>query len=416
MGIQGLHTAFKGVVISLLAISLISGEAGAITPPMLGDIRGWGMGGAMFGVGGDLSSIYYNPAGIALCDGGLELLNIMAGATFDTVGEMLDYDEFLDRIRRIQGSDDPINDPALSEDRKWVVERVERIIGELIGVRVPGGMRLVIPLSLGAHRLALGGSIYGFLGGEWWMERRGLPWDDPIKEMLDDAVIYRVFGDGLVIGTLGGAIGLAKGVKLALGSNYKLLRRWIFSDVEDPFTVEDVMNPKGPDGIEGTEDDFSRRFFDPNDPLAKVQRWTGFGLDLGALLSIRDGSIQAGVTLRDLVSSMRSGSSEGKIDPNLAVGASFSPFRTKYMTLLMAFSLDDIGGSVRGGGILDKLHLGAELSLHSNRLISLSARVGNNQGFLTYGFGLRLAILSIGYARYGDEVADWHFVSASIGF
>jgi hypothetical protein len=65
---------------------------------------------------------------------------------------------------------------------------------------------------------------------------------------------------------------------------------------------------------------------------------------------------------------------------------------------------------------LDKLHLGAELSLHSNRLISLSARVGDNQGFLTYGFGLRLAILSIGYARYGDEVADWHFVSASIGF
>lgn len=418
MGVQGLRSAIKVIAIFFsLVLILASGRANSVTPPVLGDIKGWGMGGAMFGVGGDLSSIYYNPAGIALCDGGFELLGITAGATFDAVEEMLDYKEFLDVIRKIQGSEDPISDPALSEERRWISDRIGRVSEEFIGLRVPTGMRLVAPVGLGAHRLALGGAIYGFLGGEWWMERRGLPWDDPIKDMLDDGVIYSALGDVAIIGALGGAIGIAKGIKLAFGSSYKLIRRWSLSDIDDPFTVENILNPKGPDGVEGTDDDFSRRYFDPKDPLSKVQEWTGFGIDLGALLSLFKGSVQTGITMRDLFSSMRSGSLEERIDPNIAFGASIYPIRTKYLTLLLAASLDDITGSARGGDLLDKIHLGTEISMHTKgKLLSLSIRLGDNQGFLTYGFGLRLAVLSLGYARYGDDMADWHLISASIGF
>ena len=90
--------------------------------------------------------------------------------------------------------------------------------------------------------------------------------------------------------------------------------------------------------------------------------------------------------------------------------------------LTVAASLDDPNGDDRLGefeidSFSDRIHLGAEVILWPQGLLSIGLRAGNNQGFATYGATLRLLkILNLHIARYADLETDWRVGPLEISF
>ena len=92
------------------------------------------------------------------------------------------------------------------------------------------------------------------------------------------------------------------------------------------------------------------------------------------------------------------------------------------LDLTLAASLDDPNGDDRLGefeleSFNDRLHLGAEVILWPESLLSIGLRAGINQGFATYGATLRLLkFLNLHVARYANLEADWNVGSLEISF
>jgi hypothetical protein len=92
------------------------------------------------------------------------------------------------------------------------------------------------------------------------------------------------------------------------------------------------------------------------------------------------------------------------------------------LDVTVAASLDNPNGDDRLGEFeldtfTDHLHLGAEAIFWPKGWLSLGVRIGDNQGFATYGARLRLLkFLNLDVARYGNLEADWWVSSLEISF
>ena len=399
--------------------------------------RPLGLGNAYEAVSDDVSAIHYNPAGLAQIDERKwQILIIRARATEDLIDEADTLDEFIrDTIEPLTDADDPLTDPRLAAERQALVDRAEQILVERHGIDAGfPSIGIVEPLSVGGYKAALGLALYTQVFGSAQIGETGLPWSDAVMAMFDNFVVYRVTTQ-LSLAT---AFAMEFPVNQPFlqtanaGITVRLIRRGTFTDIHDPFRIEDILD----------SETFKRRYFDIEDDdnfadfvRKNVDSKTGFSVDLGTMLFPIDG-VRIGIAWRNFASNIdveyddSSGREvkEGRSFPgNFVVAAAVKPFVVlekinPTLDVTLAASIDNPNGDDRLGDFelgdfSDHIHLGAEAILWPKGALSLGLRAGNNQGFTTYGATVRLfRFLNFDIGRYGNLEADWWFASTEFSF
>ena len=293
---------------------------------------------------------------------------------------------------------------------------------------------LIEPLTIGGYKAAVGLSLYTQAVADVRIVEAGLPWNDEVMEMLDNPVLYRVAAQVSLATALSVEIPVNQSFLKAanLGLGVRLIRRGTFTDIDDPFTIVDILDT----------DEFKERYFNlgEGDDFGEFARdnldsKSGYSVDLGTLLFPIDG-LRVGIAWRNAFSNMTveyqdAAGNEVKDDrefpDNFVVAVAAKPLEllgqeSTAVDLTLAVSRDNPNGDDRLGEFeLDKftdhIHLGAEAIFWPKGLFSLGLRVGDNQGFATFGATLRLfKFLNLNLARYGDLKTDWWLGSMEISF
>jgi len=381
-------------------------------------VRAMGMGNAFGAVSDDSDAFYYNPAGLtAIRKFRLDIQPIRIVPTEAFYNETKDINDIMDDIERISDSPDPLEDPALSDERIRLMNKVESLINEQMGVDLAVPVRIMLPLHIGDYGVTVGGIAHEWVGAQLDIRKKGLQWNNFATDMLDDEIFYKIIEERIY--GVSSAICFpvpASSTKFSVGLTIKRINRSILTDEDDPMTFSDLINPEGDDNIEGTADDFENRFFDPNDPISSMISGSGFGVDSGAMASINDDAIKAGVYFRNLLGKIKyDGDEDETLKRLFNVSASVNVAKLPNPDMPM-IDLIVSGDYVGIGGDDPKPRVGVELIWSPLGLISVSGRVGSNNGFLTLGAGVQLAFLDIDYAFYGDEITNWHAVSLNLTF
>ena len=400
--------------------------------------RPLGLGNAYEAIANDMSAIHYNPAGLAQVDETIfQFLIIQGRATEDFIDEATTIDEFIsDTIDPLVNSEDPLTDtnPDLVAARERLVERAKQILVETHGLDLGlPSFGLIQPLRIVDHKAAVAVSFYNHVFANARIVETGLSWADPVMAMLDNPILYRVTAQSALATALSVEIPIAypylKAANLGLG--FRVIRRGTFTDVNNPFAIEDILDP----------DRFKQNYFDieDDDSLGELVRKnidakTGYSTDLGTLFFPVDG-LRVGLAWRNILSNINVEYSVAenlitenrRFPSNLVVSVAVQPLTllaksSELLDLTIAASLDNPNGDDRLGDLelnsyRDSIHLGAEIILTPKKWLSLAVRTGNNQGFLTFGATLRLfRFLDFNFGRYGNLEADWWFGSTEISF
>ena len=385
--------------------------------------RASALGNAYEAIADDIYAVHYNPAGLTnIGETIFQLMAVRGRFTSDVVEEASTMQDFVNEtIVPLTDSNNPLMDPTLSAQREALVTRAEEILKRRIGFGLDlPAFGLVLPMA--DRKLALGVSFIPMTqtNTSFRIVKRGLPWPDPVMEMFDNQVIYRVAFQGSLATAVSYNHDLnasfLKSIKI--GAGLRLIRRSIFTDEDNPFMIADVLNP----------DEFKKNYFNVGDEgfsgyaRDNFETSTGYSVDLGSLLTPMDG-LNLGLTFRNLVS----GISDQSFPPNFTMAVAAKPFSllnvdNNLLDLTLAASWDDPNGDDNLGGFAldqytDHIHLGAEVRLLPGQLVEVALRAGNNQGFPTVGIGLRIfKFLNLDVAWYGDLEADWLVGSMEVSF
>ena len=400
--------------------------------------RPLGLGNAYEAIADDMSAIHYNPAGLVQVDETIfQFLIIRGRATEDFIDEATTIDEFMsDTIDPLVNSENPLTDtnPDLVAARERLVERAQQILVETHGLDLGlPSFGLIQPLMIVDHKAAVAVSFYNHVFANARIVETGLSWADPVMAMLDNPILYRVTAQSALATALSVEIPIAhpylKAANLGLG--FRVIRRGTFTDVNNPFSIQDILNP----------DQFKQNYFDieDDDSFGEIVRKnidskTGYSTDLGTLFLPVDG-LRVALAWRNIFSNINAEyniaenliTEDRGFPSNLVISVAAQPLTllakpSELLDLTIAASLDNPNGDDRLGDLKlnsyrDSIHLGAEIILTPSRWISLAVRMGNNQGFITYGTTLRLfGFLDFNVGRYGNLEADWWFGSTEISF
>lgn len=400
--------------------------------------RPLGLGNAYEAIADDMYAIHYNPAGLAQVDEHIfQFLIIRGRATTDFIDEATTIDEFMsDTIDPLVDSENPLTDtdPDLVAARERLVERAEQILVETHGLDIGlPSLGFIKPFTLADHKAAAAISFYNHAVANVRIAEAGLSWADPVMAMLDNPILYSATIQSTLATALSVEIPVAPPYLQAanVGLGFRLIRRGTFTDVNNPFTIEDILDP----------DQFKQNYFDleGDDSLTEfvqknIDTTTGYSADLGTLFLPVDG-LRVGLVWRNILSNIDVEYSVAEnliienrgFPSNLVVSVAAQPLTLlaqpmEWLDLTIAASLDNPNGDDRLGDLKlnsyrDSIHLGAEIILTPSRWLSLAVRMGNNQGFITYGTTLRLfGFLDFNVGRYGNLEADWWFGSTEISF
>lgn len=411
-------------------------------------VRPMGLGNAFEAIADDENAFHYNPAGLAQREEMLfHLLIARPRISSDLADENPDeVRELFEAIDTLMDYDDPLEnqDAAAREAREILADRIEEALAESLAARVDlPSIGFAVPLRIAEkYRLTVGSSLYTQSSGLLRVEPRGLIWADPVKDMLDNPIIYNILTQWTF--ELAAAVEIPVRIpvmsptnktpslsKIYLGTALRWINRSVFTDEDNPFAAEDILSPDGPDGIEGTDDDFTKRYFDIDQDIESVgdflalvddntEKRKGYSFDLGTIFAPVDG-LKFAFVMRNLVSNISTEAGDRHFPRNVVVSTAVKPLvlleqslkPPSFLDLTLAASLDRRNGDDRlsdfsMGKYTDRIHLGAEVTLFSDGPVSFSGRIGNNQGFLTFGTGLKLGPIHLDFVRYGDLETDWY--------
>lgn len=365
--------------------------------------------------GGD--ALYYNPAGMANTRRvRVDFQPVGLKFTNDLYNEASDLDQLLDDIESLQDSESPLEDPGLEDVRRRLVDRIGRIVRENLGLDTVSPIRIIVPLGVGNYSIAVGGMAHAWSQTELQVRKIGLSWSDFEKDVLNDGLFYNTVGEA----SYGGGAALEFPVmqlplEISLGFAARRIHRWQMDDEDDLLGLDDVINPYGKDGIQGTEDDFEKRFFDPEHILDSLHETSGYNMDAGVILSIRD-SIYLGAASRNVIGKIGDEKLPSRSEVSAAVNlAKISTPGISLLDVILAGSMDVCNEVPEDKGIVEKGRFGLEVSLKLPTL-EISGRMGSNHGFLTLGAGIQFLFLDLDYAFYGDRDTDWHALSLNLAF
>jgi hypothetical protein len=381
-------------------------------------VRAMGMGNAFNAISDDNDSVYYNPAGMtSIRKVKIYIQPVRLVPTVDFFKEIKDINDLTDDIKAISDSPDPLEDPSLKDERIRLMDKFEGLTKE--NVALDGGfpVTVMIPLHIKNFGATLGIFGHGWSVSQIKVIKQGLSWADPIVDILDDSIFYRLMAES--------SYGLSSAVKfpiailplnLSVGLSVARTNRWILTDQDNLMQIQDLLSPNGPDGIEGTADDFKNLYFNPEDPLSSVVMGSGFNINAGIMASIGDDAARVGLTFRNIVGKINYKEMKAEIPDKLAgISASINLAKipnpdVPMIDAIVSGGMDDMNSDD------PKARIGFELIWRPAGIFALSGRIGSNDGFLTLGAGLQLLFLDLDYAFYGDSITDWHALSLNLAF
>ena len=397
--------------------SLLASESGDAKELRFRSVRAMGMGNAFTAIANDGDAFYYNPAGLATIRNSrldVQHAKFMISKDFsDQIGAVSDV---VSDVLEISESDEPLKDPELVEERHRLMERLESLISDDFLLDIAFPVRGIVPFNVGDYDFAIGVMTHGWSILEFAVQRRGLDWDYPVYDVLDDEFLYR----GMVEASYGMAAAVeiptislplvSLPLELSFGLSVRGIRRWRMTDENDLLSAEDVINPDGADGIEGTADDFEERYVDFDDPWNSVAKGKGYSVDIGSIGTFND-AINVAVVIQNLFGHVDYGEDKDDELP-LNFGVSTAVNLTR-----LAFSHTLIPDVILAVDVdrAEKSRLGLEVVWNLSAL-ELSGRIGSNHGYMTLGVGIQLKVLDFDYAFYGDEYADSHAFSLNLAF
>jgi hypothetical protein len=380
-------------------------------------VRAMGMGNAFGAVSDDGDAFYYNPSGLtSIRKFRLDLQPVRVIPTEVFYNETKDINDVLDDIDRIGDSSNPLGDPSLSDERQRLMNKLQRLIDGQLGLDIAVPIRVMLPLHIGDYGVTVGAMAHEWVGAQIDVRKRGLDWGNFVIDMLDDEIFYKIISERVYGISSAICFPIQPSLTLSLGLNAKRIERDILTNENNPMYFADLINTRGQDDIKGTADDFENRFFDPNDPISSMLFGSGFCVDSGVMTSMLDDVIKVGVSCRNLLGKIEYDDVEDEtlkrlFNASMAVNVAKIPKPNIPMIDLI------VSGDYTGiGSDNPRPRVGVELIWKPLSLISISGRVGNNNGFLTLGAGIQLFFLDMDYAFYGDEITNWHAVSLNLSF
>lgn len=346
------------ILLSALAGTTLANAVSFEYPTLYKDTRIMGMGGANIAVGGEASSLFYNPAGLSAMKYAegfeIELLNISASFSENTLDLVSDIDgaatdvEMLDVLEAYQGA----NNHITINDFSSVSYRGQNIAW---GVGVIAGSQL----NFQTH----GGGAGGLL------ELNG----------------YALTG-------LVGGVSYDLNSNLSLGFGFKSLNG---AGADIALSVGDLL---GDLNFDDQLTDFSSS-----------------GVDFGAMYNLKDilpfgGYWQpmVGLSIMDL------GDTElgayATIPQTINLGFSVKPDFAFLSDWTLAFDYIDVTNALDTDYDADfgkKFRVGAQVSLLNNSWMQLTGKMGVYNTAPTYGIEARLAFLTLNLASYVEEVGAY---------
>ena len=364
-------------------------------------VRAMGMGDAFAAIANDADAFYYNPAGLAAVTNiRVDLQPVRFIPTHDLYGQLRGLRQLRDDIRALNESEEPLEDPELEDERRRLMERIERLLGDDLGLDAGAPARIIVPFHIGNYAVSVGAYTHGWSVSRVEVQRRGLDWSDFVKDMLDDEIYY----DAMAETSYGAAVAVEAPVpplplELSFGIAARRIWRWGITDKDDLMGLDDILS-----------DDFAERYYDPEDPWDSVSEGNGYSVDIGAIGSLND-AISFAIVAQDLMGNVKY---ERGPDDELPTNVDFSSAIN--LTRLMGPVISSLDVVLAAGiDSSEEARLGLEL-IWDLPLLELSGRIGSNDGHTTLGAGIQFAFLDFDYAFYGDRDADWHAFSLNLAF
>ncbi len=375
-------------------------------------VRAMGMGDAFGALADDGDAFFYNPSGIIKSKKvRIDIQPVRFIPTKDFYNEIKTLDELIDDIDKIKESQEPLTDPNLKAERTRIINRIEQLTQENLGLDVGVPIRFIIPLRVGSYGVAIGGVSNTWSSSQIKTQKLGLKWKDPIISLLDDEILYKIMAETSY--GLASAITFPLFFDLSCGLYARRIHRAILTNEDDPLQIKYLLDPYGPDGIKGTDDDFENRYFDPNDPLSSVAKGKGYSIDASAITSIGD-ILSLSLVLQNMAGKINYDKiKDEKLQRHVNLAGAI-----KFSNLLGISPIAEINACAGLNNINNKakVQAGLEAILKVAGMLSVSGRIGSNQGFLTIGAGIKLLFINLDYAFFGDEITDWHAFSLNFAF
>ena len=411
------------IVVTLIIVSVFAfSQTGIASSDKIWDVqyrgvRAMGMGNAFGAVSDDSDAYYYNPAGLAFVRKlRIDIQPVHLIPTEDFYSEAKDINDLIDDVDRISKSSQPLEDPKLKDERIRLMNRLERLTNENVGLDAGFPVSVMIPLHIKNYSVTVGAMSHGWSLSQIKVQKNGLKWGNLVLDIMDDEIFYKIMGETSY--GLASAINLPipmTPVEVSVGLSIMRVERWLLTDENDLMKFGDLVNFDGKDGIKGTADDFRNRFFDPDDPLSSIAKGSGYNINAGIIASLGD-AIKMGLTFDNVLGKVNYKEIKDEVPDRLA-GISAAVNLTKLpspdipmVDAIVSASIDDMNS-----GNTQK-RVGLELAWKPMGILVVSGRVGSNNGFLTLGAGVKLLFLDLNYAFYGDEVTNWHAFSLNLAF
>lgn len=399
---------FLALSFLIIAGSSASGNEILLERPFKG-VRAMGMANAFGAVADDGDAFYYNPAGLTNAKKiRVDFQPIGVIMTQNLKDEIENIDKLIDDIQALNKSSNPLEDPELEDERQNIVNRMEALTRDEIGLDTMTPLRLIVPLNAGNYAIAIGAMAHTWSQSQIYVRKIGLKWDDFAKDVLNDELYYNIIAEA--------SYGLAAALEFPIyslpleissGVSIRRMNRWQLTNKTDPLTIDSL--------IQMDEDDFNRRFFDPDDPMENIVKSTGYRIDLGAIGTFRD-FLSLGAVFQNVPGKV----AKESLPLNSQVSASINLAKIPVpnitsLDIILAGTLDIGKDANKDEDLINRGQFGVEV-IWKLPFLALSGRMGSNHGFMTLGAGIQLFFLDFDYAFYGDFDADWHAFSLNMAF
>ena len=379
-------------------------------------IRPMGMGNIFTTITDNGDAFYYNPAGIANINHPLfafqPLRLLITRDLYDEIGNIT---QLADDVGKVRQSDDPLNNPDVADERQRVLNRMERMFYETLGMDIATPTQITFPVNIRNFNLAIGATVNGWSESKVKVLRHGLRWKSFAQDILDDEILYRIIAEtsyGVTTAFKFPISLLSLPIELSMGISAMKINQMLITDEDDLLSVSDLLNPNGKDNIKGTADDFENHFFNPDDPFACISKGEGYSVDAGVIVSLTN-KAEVAFSLRNLMGKITYDKTK-KLPKDFAISIVVNLTKLPHlnipmMDVILATGLDSLSNKTG-------VQLGLETILKPLKFLSISGRIGRNQGYTSLGAGVQLLFLDLDYAFYCDTFANWHAFSLKMAF
>ncbi|MDF1615541.1 hypothetical protein [Desulfurivibrio dismutans] len=365
--------SFSKVGVAALMVAagvLVSGQAMARSsydyPYLYKDSRVMGMGGASVAVGGKNSSVFTNPAGIGRLDGGFTV--DLVPVTFSYGKTAKDFVDDMDDAMDIDDDDEQL-------------DAVLDVLGDYRGKN--GHFALETFPAVGWRGQAVALNI-GYLGSAKVDMRSHQGYGSEGLLEVDGRLVHGpVFGGAYEQSNIRGIT--------TYGASVKFLS---MERLDRSYSARGIIDLVDDDDYE-LEDD--------------LEDGSAVGFDLGVMHDFqREHPLSPTVGLSVLNFGDTSFGKAGTIPMTVNLGVSVSPEIRYFNRLVLAADYVDLFNNYEeDSDFMKRVRLGAGLHIWDRRWSTLEVQAGLYQGHYTFGADLRLAILSLGFVTYAEELGAY---------